>query len=170
MRLYHLRRQRVLLVCPAQLRDTTWRKFLSNWRYDLSAEMVSYEELANDTQLRDPARSGHGVDHLDRRLDEYQLVVIDEAHSYRNPDAPTRAAVLRRLLFGQRRDLLLLTATPVNNSLWDLFHLIRFYVRQDAYLANRGVLSIYQRFHDAMRTDPSNLSPDVLYPSSTPRA
>jgi hypothetical protein len=164
MRLYHLRRQRVLLVCPAQLRDTTWRKFLSNWRYELSAEIVSYEQLANDAQLRDPARVGHGVDHLDRRLDEYQLVVVDEAHSYRNPDTPTRAAVLRRLLFGQRRDVLLLTATPVNNSLWDLFHLIRFYVRQDAYLANRGVLSIYQRFHDAMRTDPSNLSPDVLYP------
>jgi hypothetical protein len=163
MRLYHLRRQRVLLVCPAQLRDTTWRKFLSNWRYEVSAEMVSYEELANDTQLRDPARAGHGVDHLDRPLNEYQLVVVDEAHGYRNPDAPTRAAVLRRLLFGQRRDVLLLTATPVNNSLWDLFHLVRFYVRQDAYLANRGVLSIYQRFHDAMRTDPSNLSPDVLY-------
>lgn len=164
MRLYHRRRQRVLLVCPAQLRDTTWRKFLSNWQHDISAECVSYEELANDTQLRDPQRHGAGVDHLQRGLDEYQLVVVDEAHNYRNPDAPTRAAVLRKLLFGQRRDLLLLTATPVNNSLWDLFHLVRFFVRQDAFLANRGVLSIYDRFHDAMRTDPANLSPDVLYP------
>jgi hypothetical protein len=104
------------------------------------------------------------VGHLSRDLDEYQLVVVDEAHNYRNPDAPTRSAVLRRLLSGQRRDLLLLTATPVNNSLWDLFHLVRFFIRQDAYLANRGVLSIYARFHDAMRTDPANLSPDVLYP------
>ena len=33
-----------------------------------------------------------------RDLDEYQLVVVDEAHNYRNPDAPTRAAALRRLV------------------------------------------------------------------------
>ena len=164
MRLYHGRRQRVLLVCPAQLRDTTWAKFLSRWQFDMSAECVSFEQLASDLQLRDAQRPRANSTNLQRPLNEYQLVVVDEAHSYRNPDAPTRAAALRRLLFGQKRDLLLLTATPVNNSLWDLFHLIRFYVRQDAFLAARGVLSIYDRFHDAMRIDPSNLSPDLLYP------
>ena len=99
-----------------------------------------------------------------RPLDVYQLIVVDEAHNYRNPDTPTRAAVLHRLLFGRPRDVLLLTATPVNNSLWDLFHLIRFFARQDAFLADRGVLSVYDRFHQAMREDPSNLSPDLLYP------
>jgi hypothetical protein len=164
IRLYHNRRQRALFICPAQLRDTTWKKFLARYRLELSVECLSFEELANDLQLRDPRRAGSAATHLERPLHEYQLVVVDEAHNYRNPDAPTRATVLRRLLFGQRRDLLLLTATPVNNSLWDLFHLIRFFVRQDAFLAERGVLSIYERFQQAMRTDPSDLSPDLLYP------
>jgi hypothetical protein len=164
IRVYHANRQRALLICPAQLRDTTWQKFLARHRLELSVECLSFEELANDVQLRDPRRGGPAAAHLERPLHEYQLVVVDEAHNYRNPDAPTRAAVLRRLLFGQRRDLLLLTATPVNNSLWDLFHLIRFFVRQDAFLAERGVLSIYERFQQAMRTDPSDLSPDLLYP------
>ncbi len=67
-------------------------------------------------------------------------------------------------MFGQRRDLLLLTATPVNNSLWDLFYLIQFFIRQGAFLADRGVLSMYDRFQQAMREDPSDLSPDPLYP------
>jgi hypothetical protein len=164
IRVYHANRQRALLICPAQLRDTTWKKFLARHRLEISVECLSFEELANDAQLRDPRRAGPAATHLERPLHEYQLVVVDEAHNYRNPDAPTRAAVLRRLLFGQRRDLLLLTATPVNNSLWDLFHLIRFFVRQDAFLADRGVLSLYERFQQAMRTDPSDLSPDLLYP------
>ena len=162
LQIYRERRQRALLVCPAALRDTTWRKFLT--RFELFVECLSYEQLASDGQLRDAQRPRAIQEHLQRPLDEYQLVVVDEAHNYRNPDAPTRAGVLRRLLFGQRRDLLLLTATPVNNSLWDLYHLLRFFVRQDAHFANRGILSIRERFERAMREDPSSLSPDLLHP------
>ena len=162
LQIYHERRQRALLICPAALRDTTWKKFLTN--FELFVECLSFEELANDIQLRDARRPNADQEKLQRQLDEYQLVIVDEAHNYRNPDAPTRAAVLRRLMFGRRRDLLLMTATPVNNSLWDLYHLIRFFLRQDAHLADRGILSIHERFDRAMRVDPSNLSPDVLYP------
>ena len=162
LQLYRDRRQRVLLICPAALRDTTWKKFLA--QYQIFAESLSYEQLANEVQLRRNDNKRSGTQHLQRPLDEYQLVIVDEAHNYRNPDAPTRAATLRRLLFGRRRDLLLLTATPVNNSLWDLYHLIRFFLRQDAHLADRGILSIRARFEAAMREDPSNLSPDLLYP------
>ena len=162
LQIYRERRQRALLICPAALRDSTWRKFLT--RFQLFVECLSFEELASDVQLRDAQRPNAEQEKLQRALDEYQLIVVDEAHNYRNPDAPTRAAALRRLLFGQRRDLLLLTATPVNNSLWDLFHLVRFFVRQDAHFADRGILSIRQRFEQAMREDPSSLSPDHLYP------
>jgi len=153
---YRLRRQRVLLICPAALRDTTWETFLT--KYQLFVECVSYEQLANDLQL------GGNEAYLRSKLEEFALVVIDEAHAYRNPDSPARAGVLRRLLMGQRRDLVLLTATPVNNSLWDLYHLIRYFVKQDAFFADRGVLSLRDRFQDAMRVDPFNLNPDMLYP------
>ena len=153
---YRERRQRVLLVCPASLRDTTWKRFLHD--HQILLECVSYEELANDAKL------GGQQEHLRSQLDEYALVVIDEAHNYRNPDTRARANVLRQLLRGKRRDLLLLTATPVNNSLWDLYHLQRLFLKQDACLAERGVLSIRERFEHAMRVDPFNLSPDLLYP------
>ncbi len=163
LQIYRERRQRALLICPAALRDSTWKKFQA--RFELFVECLSFEELANDIQLRDAQRPHADQRKLQMPLAEYQLVVIDEAHNYRNPDAPTRAAALRRLLSGQqRRDVLLLTATPVNNSLWDLYHLVRFFVRQDAHFAKQGILSIRERFERAMREDPSNLSPDVLYP------
>lgn len=164
LQIYSDRRQRALLICPAALRDSTWKQFLTEYRMSRAIEYVSFEELARDQQLRDQRRPNANKRHLERSLDEYQLIIVDEAHNYRNPTAPTRAAVLRSLLFGQKRDLLLLTATPVNNSLWDLYHLIHFFVRQDAHLADRGVLSIRQRFIKAMRTNPTDLNPDVLYP------
>jgi len=146
----------VLLVCPASLRDTAWERFLND--HQLLVECLSYEELANDAQL------GGDKGHLKSPPDDYALVVVDEAHNYRNPDTAKRAAILRRLLAGKRRDLLLLTATPVNNSLWDLYHLLRFFMKQDAWLSDRGVLSIRERFEHAMHEDPFNLSPDLLYP------
>jgi hypothetical protein len=163
MRRYIERRQRVLLVCPAALRDSTWEDFKT--QFQMFFEVVSYEELANDLQLRDAQlRPNADQRHLKCAIDEYALIVVDEAHNYRNPDAPHRAAALRRLLFGPRKDLVLLTATPVNNSLWDLFHQLRFFVKQDAFLADRGILSIRARFEQAMRIDPADLSPDLLYP------
>ena len=162
LKLYIDNRHRCLLVCPAQLRDTTWRKFRST-HYLGDVECLSYEELAIDRQLA-MADPDLFKDKLQRPLREYQLVVVDEAHNYRNPDTATRAAVLRKLLWGQRRDVLLLTATPVNNSLWDLYHLIQFYMRQDDFLADRGILSIKERFDQASKEDPSALSPDLLYP------
>ena len=162
IQIYHERRQRVLLVCPASLRDTTWDRFLNT--YQLFVECLSFEQLANDVQLCDSQRPHADKIHLKRQIEEYQLVIVDEAHNYRNPDAPMRAAALRKLMFGRPRDLLLLTATPVNNSLWDLYHLIRFFLRQDAQLSDRGILSIRERFDRAMREDPSSLNPDILYP------
>jgi len=156
IRAYRERRQRVLLVCPAALRDTSWKKFLHN--FQLLVEVVSYEQLAREKKL------GGQDSYLQSPLDDYALVVVDEAHNYRNPDAPSRAAILRRLLSGKRRDLVLLSATPVNNSLWDLFHVLRYFLRQDAALADRGVRSLQERFDNAMRIDPFNLHPDVLYP------
>lgn len=159
---YIQRRQRAVIVCPAALRDSTWKDF--NIKHFLSVECLSFEQLANDTQLRDPNRDQPHAQHLQRPLNEYQLVIIDEAHNYRNPSARTRARTLQRLLFGQKRDLLLLTATPVNNSLWDLYTLLRFFLRQDGQLASKGILSMRGSFARAMRKNPSDLHPDDLYP------
>jgi len=164
LRIYSDRRQCALLICPASLRDTTWKKFLTRYGYSRFIEYISFEQLASDCQLQDKQRPNANSEHLQRSLEEYQLIIVDEAHNYRNPNTPSRAAALRRLLFGQKRDLLLLTATPVNNSLWDLYYLIQFFVRQDAHLADRGILSIRQRFIEAMKTNPTDLSPDILYP------
>jgi SNF2 family DNA or RNA helicase len=160
---YQDRRQRALLVCPAALRDTSWKNFISD--FELHLEVVSFDQLAGDKQLWDENRRPNAKSSiLERNIDEYQLIIIDEAHNYRNPGSPNRADALRTLLYGKRKDVLMLTATPVNNSLWDLYHLIRFFVKQESFLASKGILNIKERFNEAMRINPDNLSPDILYP------
>lgn len=157
IRLYRERRQRVLLVCPAALRDSTWDKFIN--KYELFVTCVSYEQLAGDGRFCEG-----GPDYLKADLDDFALVVVDEGHNYRNPGAPARAGVLRQLLAGKPRDVVFLTATPVNNSLWDLYHLLRYFLKNDGKLGDRGVLSVRDRFKEAMTKEPAELNPDTLYP------
>jgi len=151
------RRQRVLLIAPAALRDGPWRHFLL--RHGLGIECLSYEELSSDRQLNNDSQSAH----LRFGLDEYAMVVIDEAHAYRNPDT-LRANVLRKLLQGTPpKEVVLLTATPVNNSLWDLYYLISYFVRNDAAFAGNGVGSLRDYFAAAMAVDPEDLSAEHLF-------
>ena len=191
IKIYQSKRQRVLLICPASLRDSTWKKFIHE--YKIFLEYMSYEELARDQQLNQTGFEKGAAfevfpsckidkenknlnkasinnnkintsEKLARKLDEYQLVIVDEAHNYRNPSAPSRAGILRKLLFGHKKNLLLLTATPVNNSLWDLYNLIHFFIKQDAFMAKKGILSIKELFRSATQDNPTELSPEKLFP------
>lgn len=149
------RRQRALLIAPAALRDGTWARFKA--RYQLGVEVRSYEEVMQDRQLGGKGKS------LDAKANEYALVVIDEAHAYRHADTH-RAHALRQLLLGDPpKQLMLMTATPVNNSLWDLYELLAYFVGHDAVFADAGIPSLKGRFDAAASVDPLTLKPDVLF-------
>lgn len=153
----HDRRQRVLLVAPAALRDGPWRTFLR--KHGLGIDCVSFDELSEDRQLN---ADGKGK-HLTFSPDDYAMVVIDEAHAYRNPDT-RRAEILRRLLQGSPpKELVVLTATPVNNSLWDLYYLLSYFIRNDATFADAGIPSLREHFREAAAEDPDDLSAEHLF-------
>ena len=120
--------QHVLVVSPAQLRDRLWQQRLTE--ANLPGEVVSYQQLARDRQLA----GARGTRVLKVHKDVYRLVIVDEAHAYRNVDNRWYAA-LDRLMGGTPKKLLLLTATPVNNSLWDLHNLFLLFGRHDGAFA-----------------------------------
>jgi hypothetical protein len=152
-------RTRVLIVAPAALRDGPWRSFLT--KYDLTdAEVVSYEELQRDHRLTGEAT---GEERLKHRPNSYGLVVVDEAQAFRNPEA-SRSRALRALLRGTpRKKLLMLSATPVNNSVMDLYYLLSYFLENDAVLTDRGVPSLLEHFREAARADVSDLHPNSLF-------
>jgi superfamily II DNA or RNA helicase len=63
------------------------------------------------------------------------LIVVDEAHAFRNP-ATRRYHTLAAC--APAADVLLLTATPVNNSVHDFYHLLRLFATDNAF-ADLGV-------------------------------
>ncbi|GIU95792.1 MAG: hypothetical protein KatS3mg012_2249 [Gaiellaceae bacterium] len=116
-RAYFENRQRVLVVAPAALRDGPWRKFLA--RFDMRVETRSYDELVADSRINpkaepgsDDARLGHPRVRARRRRRGAQRA--QPRHAARGGASPPAR---RRT---PPKKLVLLTATPVNNSLWDL--------------------------------------------------
>jgi len=147
-------RQKVLIVVPAALKSSTWEPFLKT--FDLVSARV-------DVVTYDDVRIGTKTGVRTEDLDDYSLVVIDEAHNLRNPTTLTAEAVVR-LLWGEHpKKVLLLTATPVNNSLRDLQTLISYFVRNDGQFAPIGIPSVLDYIRAAQAQDPDTLSPEHLF-------
>ena len=151
--------QHVLVISPAQLRDRLWEQRLAE--ENLPGTVVSYQQLAQDRQL---VRNG-GRRVLPVNKNVYRFVIIDEAHAYRNVDN-TWYAALDRLMGGTPKKLLLLTATPVNNSLWDLHNLFLLFGRHDSSFNGEPlrIPSLRKFFAEAGASRSEDLSEAKLFP------
>ena len=151
-------RQQVLIVCPAALKESMWEPFLKRFDFSRRVDVMSYDEL----RLRS-AEENPDHERFLEELDDYALVVIDEAHNLRNPNAQRSAAVYRLVAGLNPKKVVLLTATPVNNSLMDLHTLIGYFVRDDAAFVGLGIPSIRSYIKEAQAMDPESLSPEHLF-------
>lgn len=148
-------RQRVLVLAPAALKESMWEPFLNRRGFSRRVQCQSYDELRLAWQ-RDESTTR-------RDLDDYALVIVDEAHNLRNPRAQ-RTETVAALVGGEHpKQVVLLTATPVNNSLGDLSALVSLFIRNDAFFAHAGIPSIRGYIAEAERIDPESLSPERLF-------
>jgi hypothetical protein len=151
-------RQRVLIVAPAALKTSMWEPFLVTHDFSRWVKVYSYEEVRNRL---DPDKGP--IDAFLQEIEDYSLVVIDEAHNLRNSGAQRSGAVDRVITAGNPKKVVLLTATPVNNSLIDLETLIKYFIRDDARFASLGIPSIREYIKQAQAMDPTNLTPEHLF-------
>lgn len=150
-------RQRVLVVAPASLVESVWKPFFErhHFRQGLATAM-SYEEVTNRLKNEDEKFLAD--------VAATAMIVIDEAHNLRNPGAKRSESIDRIIVDGKHpKKVVLLTATPVNNSLLDLETLIRYFVRDDAHFASIGISSIREYIKRAQDTEPENLTPEHLF-------
>jgi hypothetical protein len=149
---YHeLRNDRVLVLAPKRLRDN-WTLYKANDKRNvLAADRFNYDVLNHTDLSRDGGVSGD-IDLSHVNWGNYDLVVIDESHNFRNKKSPrqgneTRYDRLMRKIIreGVKTRVLMLSATPVNNRLTDLRNQIAFATEgDDTALAEHGIDSIQQ--------------------------
>jgi hypothetical protein len=146
---YELRNDRVLVLCPKRLRDN-WTIYKANDRRNfLSTDRFNYDVLNHTDLSRDAGLSGD-IDLSHVNWGNYDLVVIDESHNFRNKQTPRLGGetrydrLMRRIVReGVKTRVLMLSATPVNNRLADLRNQIAFATEgSDTALADSGVASI----------------------------
>ncbi|MEO6331873.1 MAG: helicase-related protein [Gemmatimonadaceae bacterium] len=147
---YHeLRNDRVLVLVPKRLRDN-WTLYKANDRRNfLAPDRFNYDVLNHTDLSRDGGLSGD-IDLAHVNWGNYDLVVIDESHNFRNKKTPrvgseTRYDRLMRKIIreGVKTRVLMLSATPVNNRLADLRNQIAFVTEgDDTALLDHGISSI----------------------------
>jgi len=116
---YH-RRQKAVVICPASLREM-WQKELAD--ATISAQIAGMEELGRDTFDPSPYADA-------------DVILIDESHNFRNDKANRYLALdtIIQLNGGRGRDgehkkVILLSATPINNDLFDLANQVRLFTQ-----------------------------------------
>lgn len=120
-----------LVVCP-KLLGPQWQEELLS-KFDISSEIAVGRKLIK----ADPDEVGAVITtynsarlHLDSiPQDRFQMLILDEAHKLRNlygVENPPQVAIRFRKALQERRFryVLMLTATPIQNRLWDLYSLV----------------------------------------------
>lgn len=163
---YELRNDRVLVLCPKKLREN-WTIYTVNDRRNLlAADRFNYDVLNHTDLTRISGFSGElNIETLN--WGNYDLVVIDESHNFRNNpsnrDGLTRYYRLMNdiIRLGVKTKVLMLSATPVNNRMNDLKNQVAFITEGvDDALAKDGITSIEEtlrraqaRFNQWLRLD-----------------
>lgn len=108
--------KKVLLVAPKSILDTTWEDEMN--KTNIKLKCVSSEKLSSDPE------------NVMKEYSDRDFIVVDEAHYFRTPST-NRYAALRDIIIRQNAQVVLATATPVNNSLMDLYFLLSLYLKED---------------------------------------
>jgi SNF2 family DNA or RNA helicase len=139
---FELKNERVLVLCPKKLREN-WTVYRNNDLLNpFDGDRFRFDVLSHTDLSRDDGLSGD-IDLSTINWGNYDLVVIDESHNFRN-NSPGRknedGTIIRRSRYarlmedivqqGVKSKILLLSATPVNNTLRDL--------RNQLYLISEG--------------------------------
>ncbi|MBN4049500.1 DEAD/DEAH box helicase family protein [bacterium AH-315-N03] len=175
---YELRNDRVLVLCPKKLRDNWTLYTVNDKRNIFAADRFNYDVLNHTDLTRLRGKSGE-INLATINWSNYDLVVIDESHNFRNnPPKKNGLTRYRRLMrevirSGVKTRVLMLSATPVNSRMNDLKNQVAFITEGiDDALDGSGIVSVEQtlrkaqtRFNEWLRLDADDRTTNSLLES-----
>jgi len=165
---FELRNARVLVLCPKKLREN-WTIYQAQNNSELNPfilDRFNYTVLSHTDLSRESGKSGD-IELAGINWGNYDLVVIDESHNFRNNTPGRRdenGIIIRKSRYerlmddiikgGVKTKVLLLSATPVNNTLKDLRNQIYFITenKNDALRDSLGIDDIQETLRVAQST------------------
>lgn len=152
-------RKNILTICPAQLREM-WTKEIK--KIDVKENMLSQEELASKNFINKAKRAVGG------NLGSVELIVVDESHNFRNP-LSNRWENFFTLVHehiakkGNRPYILFLTATPINNTIWDLYWQVMLLTLMDrTAFVKENIPDLFKFFKEIDKKQTPSLLNDLL--------
>ena len=152
---YH-QRYKAVVICPAALQKM--------WHDELYGAGIAARILTQESLGRDEFDSSDVLD--------ADILLVDESHNFRNRNAQ-RYENLERLLAannrrgrvsGERKKLILLTATPINNTVFDMYNQVNLFTGGDrSYFAAAGIGDLFKYFQAARRANHQQESGIALF-------
>ena len=167
IKFFELRNERVLVLCPKKLHDN-WALYPAYNSQDTNPfldDKFGYTLLSHTDLSRYTGESG-GVNLENFNWRNFDMIVIDESHNFRNDTKPTRdddgnfvrhsryTRLLEEVIKeGTKTKVLMLSATPVNTSLTDLRNQIYLMTekREDAFRKSLGIGNIRSMLQQAQK-------------------
>jgi superfamily II DNA/RNA helicase len=126
-RLIKYDRKRVMLLVPKAALKPVWQMSLDRYLPDLGGGFTNLRIFSHT----DLMRGGEYADEMKRMTEQADVIVIDEAHHFRNPGVKEKSRYWKLYDIAEGKTLFMLTATPINNSLRDLQHMIELFSRRE---------------------------------------
>ena len=140
-RLLFYEKKRVVLIVPKSARQPVWEAKIRKYIPGVLNGFLPFKIINHSDLLREKSGDVDWPDIMSNLQQQADVIIIDEAHNFRN-----RSSERYRKLFdvvGNNKQLFLLTATPVNNSLLDLQHQIELFTQRDEAFFKNSYLGIH---------------------------
>lgn len=118
-------RKNVVLIVPASARISVWETTINKYIPEILDGFYTFKIINHTDLLLEKNKNL-----MDKIAEQAEYIIIDEAHHFRNRSSMRYKKLYDMMGQGRKKQIFMLTATPINNSFFDLKHLIELFTQR----------------------------------------
>lgn len=141
----YFQRRHILIICPAQL-SSMWNQAIKS--INVPPNILTQEKLASMIDVKNEFNREINMDPKN-----VSLIIVDESHNFRNPFSKRHenlSSIFDEIKkHNPKLKILFLTATPINNTIWDLYFQLYLMIGSDKAFLKYGIENLKDHFRKA---------------------